>query len=443
MNRPRKRRSRSSLASGGAIVCASVLALFTQPVRADVPIRVVDTGVDIGSETDVAFDANDRVAVAYWHETDGIRLARVQCGASQVTPLYFGSGQWVSLGIASDGVPAVAHFGHAPRPLPGDMVCYSLDGGEGIGPQTAGIPGSEDGAYPVLALDSVDRPYVAFEDWSGLPLARWARFDIPSGQWVVESVPGPPMVAASARDLTAAVDSQDQLVVAYFGDHDSYESVTVATRAEGGWFVRSRDVSDLGGLSAYSGIALAFDSVDAPHVAFVTPQDELVILRFNLLNVTSQVAVSGMPMRIGPHAMAIDAANRIRIALLNPLAGSLYLADNDVGWSTNLVDTVSADAAPSLALDSQDHWVIAYADSAAQVVKVAGPTVPPDSPGDFDCDGDVDLDDYNVVADCLAGPDVPTPPVGCSPEQFSQADLEADNDVDLADFAGFQAVFTD
>jgi hypothetical protein len=322
------------------------------------------------------------------------------------------------------------------------MVCYSLDGGDGIGPQTAGIADSDDGAYPVLALDSVDRPYVAFEDWSSLPVARLARFDIPSGQWVVETVPGPPMVAASARDLTTAVDSQDRLVVAYFGDHEGYESVTVATRAEGGWSVRSHDVSDLGGLSAYDGIALAFDSVDAPHVAFVTPQDELVVLRFNILTVTSQVAVSGMPMRIGPHAMAIDAANRIRIALLNPFDGSVHLADSDMGWSVHLVDAVSSDAAPSLALDSQDRWVIAYADGPAQVVKVAGATVPPESPGDFDCDGDVDLDDYEVFADCLAGPEVPTPPEGCSPEQFDQADLEADNDVDLADFADFQAVFT-
>jgi hypothetical protein len=442
MNRARKHRSLSSTASGGAIICVGLLALSVGPALADVPIRVVDTAVKIGSETGVAFDADDHIVVAYWHGTDGIRLARVRCGAPDVTLLYSGAGQWVSLALGSDGVPAVAHFGHASRPLPGDMVCYSLDGGDGIGPQTAGIAGSEDGLYPVLALDSVDRPYVAFEDWSGLPLAEWARFDIPSGQWVVETVPGPPMVAASARDLATAVDGQDQLVVAYFGDHESYESVTVATRAEGGWSVRSYDVSDLGGLSAYSGIALAFDSVDAPHVAFVTPQDELVVLRFNILNVTSQVAVSGMPMRIGPHAMAIDAANRIRIALLNPFDGSVHLADNDLGWSTNLVDTGSVDAAPSLALDSQDRWVIAYADGAARVVKVAGPTVPVDSPGDFDCDGDVDLDDYEVFADCLAGPDVPTPPEGCSPEQFSQADLEADNDVDLADFADFQAVFT-
>ena len=62
--------------------------------------------------------------------------------------------------------------------------------------------------------------------------------------------------------------------------------------------------------------------------------------------------------------------------------------------------------------------------------------------GDLDGDGDVDLDDVGVFADCLAGPEVSTPPGECTQEQFDVADLDADNDVDLADFAVFQRKFT-
>ena len=65
-------------------------------------------------------------------------------------------------------------------------------------------------------------------------------------------------------------------------------------------------------------------------------------------------------------------------------------------------------------------------------------------PGDADGDGDVDLDDYALFSDCLNGPDSwpdPTPPT--TPQDCLDAfNFDADFDVDLADFAGFQAVFT-
>ena len=57
------------------------------------------------------------------------------------------------------------------------------------------------------------------------------------------------------------------------------------------------------------------------------------------------------------------------------------------------------------------------------------------SPGDLDCDGDVDIDDFELFAGCMNGPDVPYPP------DCDAADLDVDEDVDLADFAEFQQVF--
>ena len=52
--------------------------------------------------------------------------------------------------------------------------------------------------------------------------------------------------------------------------------------------------------------------------------------------------------------------------------------------------------------------------------------------GDVDSDGDADPDDFELLADCMRGPDV-APLSGCVP-----ADLDSDVDVDLADFAAFQ-----
>ena len=62
------------------------------------------------------------------------------------------------------------------------------------------------------------------------------------------------------------------------------------------------------------------------------------------------------------------------------------------------------------------------------------------TPGDVDGDGDADLYDYAVFADCMNGPGVSTPPGACTQQQFDKADLQGDADVDLQDFAYFQSV---
>ncbi len=58
-----------------------------------------------------------------------------------------------------------------------------------------------------------------------------------------------------------------------------------------------------------------------------------------------------------------------------------------------------------------------------------------DLPGDYDGDGDVDLDDYRVLYFCLFGPDR-DPGGDCRPFDF-----DFDDDVDLADFVAFQTYF--
>ncbi|MCP4248018.1 MAG: hypothetical protein GY778_13300 [bacterium] len=64
--------------------------------------------------------------------------------------------------------------------------------------------------------------------------------------------------------------------------------------------------------------------------------------------------------------------------------------------------------------------------------------------GDFDADGDADLDDLAALGDCLTGPDaVPAPAQpGCVDACRRAFDADEDGDVDLDDFAEFQLDFT-
>lgn len=63
---------------------------------------------------------------------------------------------------------------------------------------------------------------------------------------------------------------------------------------------------------------------------------------------------------------------------------------------------------------------------------------------DYDDDGNVDLDDFDVFLDCLAGPGAePDPTVSTTPQScLDHFDADHDQDIDAADFAYFQGVFT-
>jgi hypothetical protein len=56
---------------------------------------------------------------------------------------------------------------------------------------------------------------------------------------------------------------------------------------------------------------------------------------------------------------------------------------------------------------------------------------------DFDCDGDIDLTDFNHLASCMTGPEVPQDEPSCA-----DAKLDLDTDVDLVDFYLFQKCFS-
>ncbi len=73
---------------------------------------------------------------------------------------------------------------------------------------------------------------------------------------------------------------------------------------------------------------------------------------------------------------------------------------------------------------------------------------PPLRPADFDMDGDVDRHDYSVMADCLGGPDQSPDPLRANVIErdcLAIFDIGADGpdgDVDLADLAAFQQLYT-
>ncbi|MCP4592465.1 MAG: hypothetical protein GY842_17160, partial [bacterium] len=96
-------------------------------------------------------------------------------------------------------------------------------------------------------------------------------------------------------------------------------------------------------------------------------------------------------------------------------------------WSTSLVGVTSVSADRIIGSD------LALPISAVYLGAV---------PGDFDGDGDVDLDDYAMFAGCMAGTGVFDPPAGCDLADFSSADLDDDSDVDCDDWVLLRDTWT-
>ena len=61
--------------------------------------------------------------------------------------------------------------------------------------------------------------------------------------------------------------------------------------------------------------------------------------------------------------------------------------------------------------------------------------------GDLDANGRVDLDEFAIFIILMAGTSINVPPDGCARQQFVSADLDGDDDVDMADHATFQSAF--
>jgi hypothetical protein len=64
--------------------------------------------------------------------------------------------------------------------------------------------------------------------------------------------------------------------------------------------------------------------------------------------------------------------------------------------------------------------------------------IPPRA-GDLNYDKVVDLADFELFADCLAGPGIADPPLPCPAKRFTAADLTRDGDVDAEDFSRLQS----
>jgi hypothetical protein len=136
---------------------------------------------------------------------------------------------------------------------------------------------------------------------------------------------------------------------------------------------------------------------------------------------------------------------------------SVEVSNDGVHWTTVWNHTGVTIAETGWSLQAYDISGIADGQATVYIRWAMGPTnvqttysgwniddieiwalAPEPPPGDINGDGRVDVEDFRLFCNCMAGPNVAGSPAGCEPDYFSRADLDGDGDVDLWDFAVFQ-----
>ncbi len=122
-------------------------------------------------------------------------------------------------------------------------------------------------------------------------------------------------------------------------------------------------------------------------------------------------------------------------------SGTLAYQWRQDGAEIDGATSASYEINPVTPADFGDYDVLVTGDCGTVPSEIATLSPGSSGSGDLDCDGDVDLADFATLAVCFTGPDVTTPPAGCSAAEFAGSDIDGDGDVDLADFSSFAVFF--
>jgi len=288
----------------------------------------------------------------------------------------------------------------------------------------------------------------------GLYAQRWDRQTLSWGQ--AEFLPGSEVagysLAGPASRFPGTVDAQGNVTVfwenAYPGPYAPY-----ASRCQDGTWQEAVQLLDFGksvDVENFAGADVASTGdVFAVVTRFETGPNRMYAFRYD--------AEEGWQPAENPYTSTLSIATRVRVDFYqSEKAVATVLGQQDsvrqltsllhdgTAWLPDLVDIPGVEDAyySDLASDRAEALLVYEAESGGnQGIKA---TFLRSTPGDYDEDGDVGLDDYAVFHDCLAGPGAePAPSLpGVSPQDCRNAfDFDDDTDVDLADapplLAGF------
>jgi PKD repeat protein len=294
----------SALLMSGALLEPSDRSAATSAVTAlsRWVFTTVDSLGDVGNDTSIAIDSNDKVHMSYFDGTNGNLKYATNSG-----------GSWAS---------------------------YTLD--------SAGIVGKSTS----IAVDSADKVHISYLDWTNTALkyatnagGAWAYYTVDNGGDV-------------GLYTSIALDSNDRVHISY-QDWTSY-SLKYATNTGGSWTNQTIDSS--GDVGYYTSIAI--DSADNVHISYGDGGFDDLKYATNTGGAWTCYTVDSTGFVGYESSIAVDSNDFVHISYSDDGNANLKYATNAGGsWANfTLDDTSYVGICTSIAVDLEDHVHISYQD---------------------------------------------------------------------------------
>lgn len=330
------------------------LLIFSLPVHATIVRGTIDEAADVGNHVSLA--AGGTVVAYYDTDDNSLKMATCLADCQTDTPVWqvvlvddgdedeADVGRFASIQLDSQGRPVIAYYDWEYEML---LLATCLSDCQSADPEWQyavvddGIEDEADvGSYASLQLDALDRPVIAYYDYThGMLKLATCLSDCQSEfpQWqIVVADDGVEADADVGMHASLQLDSQDQPVIAYY-DY-SWSSLKLAscrgdcqTEAPE-WDIVYLDQGGDEGADVGEFADLKLDSDDWPVISYHDYDNSSIKLATCVSNCDSNV---------------------------------------DSRWYWVHVDQVDFNSTSSLALDERDHPLISYVDSSGKQLRLA------------------------------------------------------------------------
>jgi PKD repeat protein len=245
----------SALLMSGALLEPSDRSAATSAVTAlsRWVFTTVDSLGDVGNDTSIAIDSNDKVHMSYFDGTNGNLKYATNSGGSWASYTLDSAGivgKSTSIAVDSADKVHISYLDWTNTALKyatnagGAWAYYTVDNGGDVG------------LYTSIALDSNDRVHISYQDWTSYSL-KYATNT--GGSWTNQTIDSSGFVG---YESSIAVDSNDFVHISYSDDGNA--NLKYATNAGGSWANFTLDDTSYVGICT----SIAVDLEDHVHISY-------------------------------------------------------------------------------------------------------------------------------------------------------------------------------
>lgn len=262
----------------------------------------LDSAADVGNDTSIALDHDDKVHISYYDSTNRDLKYVTNAG-----------GEWAN---------------------------YTIDSASDVG------------QYTSIAVDSNGSVHISYFDWTNGDLKYATNA---GGVWRTQTVDS---AGTTGLFTSIAVDSSDNVHISYL-DATNYD-LRYATNSNGSWAYYTIDSAGDVGFDT----SIAVDSLDNVHISYGDWTNEDLKYATNEGGSWASYTIDSEGSVGFDTSIAVDSGNGVHISYLDDSNASLKYATNTAGsWAVYTLDTEGdVGLSTSIALDSEDKVHISYCD---------------------------------------------------------------------------------